>query len=93
MLPGFRSGTDGASPNGGWCSTSKVRIYGTTFGDGNESGQCGSGGCGTVFDVKPPTDKGGAWVERVLYRFRGSPDGGGPFDGVTFDFDARGNLY
>ena len=44
-----------------------------------------------MFELEPPDKKGGAWVERVLHRFRGSPDGGGPSAGVTFD--GNGNLY
>jgi uncharacterized repeat protein (TIGR03803 family) len=91
MLHGFASGTDGASPNGGLVLDSKGAIYGTTYGGGNESRECGSGGCGTAFELKPPTKKGGAWTETILHRFSGSPDGGGPMSGVVFD--AKGSVY
>jgi len=47
VLHGFASGADGANPNGGLVLDSKGAIYGTTYGGGNEGGECGAGGCGT----------------------------------------------
>jgi hypothetical protein len=64
-------------------------VYGTTFGGGNETGQCGTGGCGTAFELKPPTKMGGAWTEKVLRRFEFSE--ANPAAGMTFD--GRGYLY
>jgi hypothetical protein len=91
VLHGFKSGKDGANPNGGLVLDGKGTIYGTTFGGGNESGQCDSGGCGTAFEIDPPINKGGAWIEKVLYRFKGFPnDGGAPNGGLVFD--AKGQL-
>jgi len=53
---------------------------------------CGySGGCGTIFRLKRPAQKGGKWRFNVLYTFTGNPDGAQPFAGVTFD--QSGNLY
>jgi uncharacterized repeat protein (TIGR03803 family) len=92
VLHAFASGTDGASPNGGLVLDGTGNVYGTTFGGGNESGQCGSGGCGTVFELRPPNLKGGAWTENVLHRFkRDSSDGGNPEAGMRFD--RLGTLY
>ncbi len=82
---------DGANPNGGLVLDSKGNLYGTTVFGGNESGGCAPAGCGTVFEFTPPIQKGGAWIETVLHRFMGSPDGGGPAAGVAFD--AKGRLY
>jgi uncharacterized repeat protein (TIGR03803 family) len=90
VLHGFRSGADGANPNGSLVLDSKGSVYGTTFGGGNESGQCGAGGCGTAFELKPPTTKGGAWTEKMLYRFN-VQDGAAPSAG--FIFGGKGNLY
>ena len=90
VLHGFRGGTHGAAPNGGLVLDSKGAIYGTTFGGGDESGECGKGGCGTVFQLKPPTQKGGAWTGKVLFRFHG-PDGANPAAGLAFG--TTGNLY
>jgi uncharacterized repeat protein (TIGR03803 family) len=92
VLHGFKSGKDGANPNGGLVLDSKGAIYGTTFGGGNESGPCGAGGCGTAFKLKPPTKMGGDWSERILHRFeRNASDGGNPMAGMRFD--GEGNLY
>jgi hypothetical protein len=91
VLHGFRSGTDGANPNGGLVLNSKGAIYGTTYGGGNESGTCGAGGCGTAFQLSPPTQKGGAWTESVLHRFQSSANEARPAAGVTFD--GKGCLY
>ena len=89
-LHGFKSGEDGANPNGALVLDSKGNIYGTTFGGGNESGECGSVGCGTVFKLMKPTMKGGAWTEELLHRFNGQ-DGASPTAGVVFG--KNGNLF
>ena len=92
VLYGFKGGMDGANPNGGLVLDSKDAVYGTSFGGGNESGECGAGGCGTAFKVNPPTQKGGAWTETVLHRFnRNTGDGGLPSAG--FAVDRKGHLY
>lgn len=83
VLHGFKSGTDGANPNGGLILDSNGAVYGTTFGGGNERGECGSGGCGTAFELQPPTKKGGTWTENVLYRFN-VQDGATPTAGFVF---------
>jgi hypothetical protein len=83
VLHGFKGGTDGANPNGGLVFDSKGAIYGTTFGGGNESGQCGAGGCGTAFELKPPATNGGVWTEKILHRFQ-PQDGANPAAGIVF---------
>jgi len=92
VLHGFRSGTDGADPNGGLVLDSKGNVYGTTFGGGDENGPCGKVGCGTAFELKPPAVKGGgAWTEKILHRFTAANDGGEPNGGLVFD--TKGALY
>jgi hypothetical protein len=90
VLHGFKGGTDGAEPNGGLVIDSVDTIYGTTFYGGNESGECDSGGCGTVFELKPPTRKSGGWTEKILHRFDGQ-DGADPAAGVVLA--SNGDLY
>jgi hypothetical protein len=84
---------DGASPNGGLVLDSKGTIYGTTYIGGYNCPHNSNQGCGTVFNLKPPTKKGEAWVETVVHRFEasGDDDGGGPAAPVTFG--RNGDLY
>lgn len=49
------------------------------------------GGYGTVYELSPPTESGGAWTEAVLYSFQGTTDGKGPRAALVRD--PRGNLY
>jgi uncharacterized repeat protein (TIGR03803 family) len=84
---------DGASPFGGLILDQAGNLYGTTGYDG--TGDCillGSRvGCGTVYELSPPTQKGGAWTETVLYNFKGDTDGQLPVGDLVFD--EQGNLY
>ena len=86
--------SDGALPNGGLVVDSKGAVYGTTYYGGNDAGDCDGGtegiGCGTVFKLTPPVEKGGAWTEKVSFRFNGQ-DGANPAASVVFD--KKGRLY
>src|SRR5580692_7041531 len=75
VLHSFAGGTDGANPNGGLVLDSTGAVYGTTSIGGNRGGQCGSVGCGTAFQLKPPATKGAAWTEKQLHLFAGGNDG------------------
>jgi hypothetical protein len=86
---------DGASPNGGLVVDSKGSVYSTTYyGGNNVKGECQGGtagtGCGIVFELTPPTQKGGKWTKKVLHQFDGH-DGSNSSAGVVFD--GNGNLY
>jgi len=50
-----------------------------------------AGGNGAVFQITPPTGRGGPWTDTVLHTFSGGSDGGNPFGPVTRDKD--GVLY
>lgn len=73
---------DGSAPEAGLVFDSKGALYGTT--------EYGGGGtnAGVVFKLSP---RGSGYVERILYRFRGSPDGAYPVAGLVLD--RRGALY
>jgi hypothetical protein len=52
-------------------------LYGTTITAG--SGTACQYGCGTIFQLTPPTTTGGAWTESTIYNFTGANgDGGWP---------------
>ena len=67
-------------------------LYGTTPAGGPASPPCRRIGCGTVFQLAPPTKKGGSWTKTVLYSFPGNvTDGRSP--NVDIVFDSNGALY
>ncbi len=84
---------DGASPFGGLAIDSAGNLYGTTAYGG--TGDCmllGSKlGCGTVFELSPPKQRGGKWSETVLYSFPTAKQGYVPWGDLVFD--NAGNLY
>ncbi len=86
---------DGAVPNGGLILNSESAVYGTTAIGGNQicrNQHSQPIGCGTVFRLDPPGKAGGAWIERILHRFRGYPnDGELPSAGLILD--SGGTLY
>jgi uncharacterized repeat protein (TIGR03803 family) len=49
-------------------------LFGTTIYGGDEF--CGAGGCGTVFELTPPTTLGAAWTEANIHTFDGPPTDG-----------------
>jgi hypothetical protein len=82
VLHAFAGGMDGANPNGGLVLDSKGNIYGTTPIGGYNCAHNSGLGCGTVFELKPPTVKGGPWTERQLHIFKDGNDGAQPTAGV-----------
>ncbi len=93
ILHNFGKGTDGEAPNG-LISDAAGNLYGTTpFGGGSvcSNADAAPGGCGIVFQLRPPTTKGNTWTEVVLYRFTGGKDGNNPNGVLTLD--SSGNLY
>jgi uncharacterized repeat protein (TIGR03803 family) len=89
-----------ANGDGGYPSASVVLgangvLYGTTQYGGIASSPCsyyGALGCGTVFQLTPPTTPGGVWTEAILHTFSGqNGDGSIPIAGLTLS--PSGTLY
>jgi len=92
VLHSFAGGSDGANPNGGLALDRKGAIYGSTPYGGNQGCKSDSGiGCGIVFRLKSPAQKGGAWTEKLLHVFTDGSDGAGPNGGLILD--STGSLY
>jgi uncharacterized repeat protein (TIGR03803 family) len=80
----FSGGSDGAFPQPGLVTDSSGNLYGTTS-------RGGASGCGTIFELSPPSGPDRGWSERVLYTFAGGKDGNNPAAGLIGD--RNGNLY
>jgi uncharacterized repeat protein (TIGR03803 family) len=85
IIYAFSGAPDGGAP-GNLVMDSAGNMYGTTYWGG--TGCTSNGGCGTVFELTPPTN-GGGWTETVLYNFQGDAH---PW-GASLIFDTAGNLY
>jgi hypothetical protein len=84
---------DGMQPSGGLVIDSSGNLYGVTA-YGGTGGCILLGvlyGCGTVYEISPPQQKGGQWTEAILYSFQSGNDGYLPNGDLTFD--KAGNLY
>lgn len=75
--------TDGAYP-GPLIADNAGNLFGTGFTGGSSQR-------GVVFELSPPAQPGGSWIETVLYNFTGGSDGNGPNGELAMD--AHGNLY
>jgi uncharacterized repeat protein (TIGR03803 family) len=69
---------------GGLIAGKKGVLYGATA-------LGGSANAGTVFQLTPPVQHGGAWTATTLYGFAGGSDGAYPLNGLIAD--KAGNLY
>jgi len=81
----FTGTPDGANPNGAIVADPNGTLYGTTA-------RGGAFDQGTVFQLAPPANPGGAWTETVLYSFTGGSDGGFPYFAALVS-GANGALY
>lgn len=84
---------DGNWPQGGLVTDSLGNLYGSTAygGTGNCEVLGTIAGCGTVYELSPPAQKGAPWTETLLYNFQGGNDGFVPYGDLAFG--TAGNLY
>jgi len=66
---------EGSQPHCDLTENAAGTLYGTTFLGGKYNR-------GTLFTLKPPTTKGGAWKQTLAHSFTGSKDGSSPLGGV-----------
>jgi len=81
---------DGNGPEGTLIFDKTGNLYGTTYAGGVACSDSAPDGCGTVFQLSPPTALSGTWTESVIYRFDPSFNGA-PSAGLILD--SHGNLY
>jgi len=90
----FMGGAGGQNPLPGVLGPERA-LYGTADGGIQTCGSSGSEYCGVVYRLRPsPTACLTAlcsWMETVIYRFAGDPDGWKPNGNLVFD--QAGNLY
>jgi uncharacterized repeat protein (TIGR03803 family) len=86
------SPNDGADPEALTVGPGGV-LYGATQAGGSGSAcEAGEPGCGTVFQLTPPSAQGGTWTYSVIYSFTGlNGDGAAPPAGVVVG--KNGSLY
>jgi len=87
VIYNFAAANDAAAPTSSLVTDGAGNLYGASYHN--------SSGNGTVFQLKPPATKGGAWTESVLYTFN-SPtgvilDSHGNLFGMTLGGGANGN--
>ncbi|MBZ5573370.1 MAG: hypothetical protein LAO09_15990 [Acidobacteriia bacterium] len=90
VLYSFQGGSDGYVPVGSIAFDKAGNLYGAT----TYTSPCvTSFQCGSVYELSPPPQQGGAWTQTTLYTFQGHSkgDGGAPTGGLIQD--AAGNLY
>jgi uncharacterized repeat protein (TIGR03803 family) len=93
LLHTFTDGSDGGDPEAGVVFGAGGILYGTTSQGGTGSCTSGTGvivGCGTVYQLTPPSVAGDVWTHTILYNFAGGTDGAEP---RAIVLGANGALY
>src|SRR3984885_15019252 len=72
VLYAFQGGSDGFGPGSNIVMDQSGNLYGTTAAGGTYNSDCGSFGCGTIFEVQPDGTK------ITLDEFQAGTDGAGP---------------
>jgi uncharacterized repeat protein (TIGR03803 family) len=93
ILHKFNNDHTGGYPPFGSLTLRAGNLYGTGQ-NGGSGTHCstGGGGCGEVFELKPPATLGGAWTESLLYSF-GAVSGDAVFPIGNLLFDRAGAIY
>jgi uncharacterized repeat protein (TIGR03803 family) len=86
ILHSFTGGADGDG-SAGVILDPTGNVYGASLGGGSQN--CGSAGCGVIFELTPGAGSG--WAFTVLYDFTGGSDAGSPNSPLFLD--ASGDLY
>jgi hypothetical protein len=88
-----KGSNDASVPTSGLIRDATGNLYGVTGYGG--TGDCVLtgvlAGCGTVYELSPPKQKGGVWTETLLYSFPTAKQGYLPNGSLVFD--SAGNLY
>ena len=91
VIHDFAGGQDGGNPYGGVTLDDSGNLYGTAATGGGSGTECLGVSCGVVFELTPPANTGGDWIETILYAFTGGNDGATPESPLLLD--KQGNLY
>lgn len=88
--------SDGYGPEASLAFDANGNLYGVTTGGGANCANTDNR-CGTAFELSPPQQQGGAWVETVLYNFCSNYQNRICLDGFEpksqLAIDGSGNLY
>lgn len=88
VLYAFTGGIDGALPSAAVAVDGAGNILGTAVEGGSLA--CSSG-CGTLFELSPPSTSGGTWSETTVHLFTGGDDGESPESDLVQG--ANGTIY
>jgi len=95
VLYSFQGKKDGQLPVGDLVFDAAGNLYGATYFGGGH-GRCDAPfhkHCGTIFELSPPTTRGGKWTEQVLYGFKGLGAGDGSLPNGGLILDSKGAIY